>query len=87
MNTIPDLIPLHDNGPGLHTMLGVEIREAAREDSQPSTLQKQQLQLLQDQEITKRDKKHSPSRFWGQFLVQVIPQSGMSALNFHSLIH
>src|SRR5262252_7477140 len=28
MNTIPDLIPLHDNRPGLRTLLQVEIREA-----------------------------------------------------------
>src|SRR5499427_6349982 len=27
MNTIPDLIPLHDNRPGLRTLLQVEIRE------------------------------------------------------------
>ena len=29
MNTIPDLIPLHDNRPGLRTLLQVEIREPA----------------------------------------------------------
>jgi phage head maturation protease len=29
MNTIPDLIPLHDSRPGLRTLLQVEVREAA----------------------------------------------------------
>src|SRR5208282_1271828 len=29
MNTIPDLIPLHDNRPGLRSLLQVEVREAA----------------------------------------------------------
>jgi len=28
MNTIPDLIPLHDNRPGLRTLLPVQVREA-----------------------------------------------------------
>ena len=34
MNTIPDLIPLHDNRPGLRTILGVEIREANASEAQ-----------------------------------------------------
>ena len=29
MNTIPDLIPLHDSRPGLRSLLQVEVREAA----------------------------------------------------------
>src|SRR6266566_4094365 len=29
MNTIPDLIPLHDSRPGLRTLLQVEVRDAA----------------------------------------------------------
>ena len=29
MNTIPDLVPLHDSRPGLRAMLQVEVREAA----------------------------------------------------------
>jgi phage head maturation protease len=29
MNTIPDLIPLHDNRPGVRTLLQVEVRDAA----------------------------------------------------------
>lgn len=33
MNTIPDLIPLHDNRPGLRTLLQVEIREITPQSS------------------------------------------------------
>jgi phage head maturation protease len=36
MNTIPDLIPLHNCRPGLRTLLQVEVREAS-EDSQKAT--------------------------------------------------
>ena len=31
MNTIPDLIPLYDNRPGLRTLLQVEVREPGRD--------------------------------------------------------
>jgi hypothetical protein len=34
MNTIPDLIPLHDSRPGVRTLLGVEIREANASEAQ-----------------------------------------------------
>src|SRR5512145_2801776 len=42
MNTIPDLIPLHDSRPGLRSLLQVEVREAGAspggEDGGASTL-------------------------------------------------
>ena len=36
MNTIPDLIPLHDSRPGLRSLLEVQVREADGES--PATL-------------------------------------------------
>jgi phage head maturation protease len=36
MNTIPDLIPLHDSRPGLRTLLQVEVREASSDESLPN---------------------------------------------------
>ena len=42
MNAIPDLIPLHDNRPGVRALLEVEIRDPElAADSQPSTLNSQ----------------------------------------------
>ena len=38
MNTIPDLIPLHDNRPGLRSLLQVEVREAGTADVSTATL-------------------------------------------------
>ena len=35
MNTIPDLIPLHDNRPGLRALLQVEIREPSGDSPSP----------------------------------------------------
>jgi hypothetical protein len=39
------------------------------------------MQQLQDQQLAKNDENTIPSWFLGQFLVQAIPQRGMSALN------
>jgi phage head maturation protease len=38
MNEIPDLIPLHDNRPGLRTLLQVEVRDGAAAGSSGATL-------------------------------------------------
>jgi hypothetical protein len=38
MNTIPDLIPLHDSRPGLRSLLQVEVREAGPSDAGSATL-------------------------------------------------
>jgi hypothetical protein len=38
MNTIPDLVPLHDSRPGLRTLLQVEVRDGAAAGSSGATL-------------------------------------------------